>query len=260
MDIQFLDQPSADFPDDLFCRLVNTIGTSAFEETMLAFARNAIRCTHLTAFSVSKYHSPRAVIAINGGKSPVARRIASKYIQDYWRLDPVNRIIESEPRLGQGATVRLRSNEIENASYKQDCYRSVNLIDRISIVKSQAGETVRLNFYRNEMEGGFSDADLGVVSKLANLLMQTLRKHDEIRPALNDHDRFERYCGRLISIAPQLSRREVQVCAEIVRGLSSAAIASSLGLSINTILTHRRRAYAKLKISSQNELSQILLH
>jgi DNA-binding CsgD family transcriptional regulator len=50
------------------------------------------------------------------------------------------------------------------------------------------------------------------------------------------------------------------VCAEIVRGLSSGAIASSLGLSINTILTHRRRAYAKLRISSQNELSHILLH
>lgn len=260
MDIQFLDRSSAGYSDQLFCRLIGAIGTSAFEQSMLTFAKNTIRCTHLTAFSVSKSHSPRAVIAINGGRSPVARRIAAKYIQDYWGLDPVNRIIETEPRMGQGATIRLRSNEIENTSYQQDCYRSVRLIDRISIVKSQADEIMRLNFYRNEMEGRFTDADLGEVAKLANLLIETLRKHDHIRPALNNDDRFQQYCARLLHIAPQLSRREIEVCAEIVRGLSSGAIASSLGLSINTILTHRRRAYAKLKISSQNELSHILLH
>jgi DNA-binding CsgD family transcriptional regulator len=260
MDIQFLDRASSDFSDQLFCRLIGAIGTSAFEQSMLTFAKNTIRCTHLTAFSVSKSCSPRAMIAINGGKTPVAHRIAAKYIQDYWRLDPVNRIIESEPRMGQGATIRLRSDEIENASYQQDCYRSVLLIDRISIVKSQAGEIMRLNFYRNETEGRFEDGDLRAISEFANLLIQTLSKHDQIRPAINSHDRFEQYCGRLRSIAPQLSRRETQVCAEIVRGLSSGAIASSLGLSINTILTHRRRAYAKLRISSQNELSHILLH
>lgn len=260
MDIQLLDKPSAEISDQLLCRLVDAIGTSAFEESILMFAKKTVRCTHLTAFSVSKSRSPRAMIAVNGGKTPVARRIASKYIQDYWRLDPVNRAIESEPRMGQGATIRLRSDEIENASYQQDCYRSVSLIDRISIIKSQAGEIVRLNFYRNKAEGRFEDGDLRVVSKFANLLIQTLSKHDQIRPAINSHDRFEQYCARLLYIAPQLSRREIQVCAEIVRGLSSGAIASSLGLSINTILTHRRRAYAKLKISSQNELSHILLH
>ena len=260
MDIQFLDQPSADLSDQLVCRLISTIGTSAFEKSMLMFAKHKIRCSHLTAFSVSKFHSPRALIAINDGKTAVARGIASKYIRNYWRLDPVNRIIESEPRIAQGATIRLRSDEIENAPYHQDCYRSVSLIDRISIVTSQADEIVRLNFYRNEVEGRFMDADLRIASKLANFLMQTLRRHDHLRPALNDHDRFEQYSARLTSIAPQLSRREIQVCAEIVRGLSSVAIANSLGLSINTILTHRRRAYAKLNISSQNELSHILLN
>lgn len=260
MDINFLGRAPADFSHQLFCRLIGEIGTSAFEQSMLAFAKNTIRCTHLTAFSVSKSHSPRAMIAINGGKSPVARRIAAKYIQDYWGLDPVNRIVNAEPRMGQGATIRLRSNEIENSSYQRDCYRSVGLIDRISIVKSHAGEIMRLNFYRNETEGRFTDADLGEVSKFANLLIETMRKHDQLRPALNSNDRFEQYCARLLSIAPQLSRREVQVCAEIVRGLSSDAIAGLLGLSINTILTHRRRAYAKLNISSQNELSHMLLH
>jgi LuxR family transcriptional regulator, activator of tox operons len=260
MDIHFLDQPSTDLSDRQLCCLIAAIGTPAFEQSMLAFARTTIRCTHLTAFSVSKYHSPRTMIAVNGGRSPIARQIASKYIQHYWRLDPANRIIESESRMAQGATIRLSSDEIENASYQHDCYRSVSLIDRISIVKAQAGETVRLNFYRNRLEGRFMDGDLRALSQFANLLIHTLMKHDHIRPALTPNDRFEQYRNRLFSIAPQLSNREIQVCAEIVRGLTSQAIASSLGVSINTVLTHRRRAYAKLNISSQNELSHILLH
>ena len=72
-------------------------------------------------------------------------------------------------------------------------------------------------------------------------------------------DRHRQYCGRLALLAPQLTEREIQVCAGIVCGLSSNAIAGSLGLSVNTVLTHRRRAYAKLRVSSLNELSHMLL-
>lgn len=72
-------------------------------------------------------------------------------------------------------------------------------------------------------------------------------------------DRHRQYCGRLALLAPQLTEREIQVHAGIVCGLSSNAIAASLGLSVNTVLTHRRRAYAKLGVSSLNELSHMLL-
>jgi len=45
----------------------------------------------------------------------------------------------------------------------------------------------------------------------------------------------------------------------IASGLSSHVIALELGISINTVLTYRKRAYARLDISSQNELMQLLL-
>jgi len=77
-------------------------------------------------------------------------------------------------------------------------------------------------------------APVDVVADLANLLAQVLEKHNDIRPPLSREDRFEQYCNRLGAIAPQLSNREIQICAEIVRGLSSQAIASKLGVSINT--------------------------
>lgn len=260
MDVQYLnDRSYVGSTGQLLCSLIDALGTLRFEDAMLSLAQKSVRCSHLSAFSVSRGRLPRLLIAANGGKSPSARRIASKYMREYWQLDPANRLIAAEPRLSHGATIRMLSQEVENALYQRDCYLSASLVDRVSIVKCQADEIVRLNFYRNRAQGRFADADIRVISEMANILVQALDKHDKIRPALNDEDRYRQYCGRLASAAPQLTEREIQVCAEIVRGLSSEAIANALGLSINTILTHRRRAYAKLGISSQNELSHMLL-
>ncbi len=260
MDVRFLnEQPYDGSMSQLLCGLIDALGTLRFENSMLSLAQHAMRCSHLSAFSKSRARPARLLIAANVGKSPSARRIASKYVREYWALDPANRFIAAEPRVAQGATIRMLSQEVENALYQRDCYLSASLVDRVSIVKCQADEIVRLNFYRNKAQGRFTDADLHIVSQIANVLVQTLSKHDTMRPVLNSEDRYQQYCGRLAATAPQLTEREIQVCAEIVRGLSSEAIASSLGLSINTILTHRRRAYAKLGISSQNELSHMVL-
>lgn len=260
MDVRYLsEQSNTGSMNQLLCNLVDALGTLRFEESMLSMARHAIRCTHLSAFSKCRAQPPRLLIAADGGQRASAHRIGSKYMREYWELDPANRIIATEPRVGQGATIRMLPQEVEDALYQRDCYQSASLVDRVSIVKCQAGEIVRLNFYRNKAQGRFSDSDLNVLSQFANVLVQIIRKHDTIRPTLNGEDRYRQYCGRLAVAAPQLTEREIQVCAGIVRGLSSEAIASSLGLSINTILTHRRRAYAKLGISSQNELSHMLL-
>jgi DNA-binding CsgD family transcriptional regulator len=260
MDIQLLSAKSGPRSvDQRLCKLIGAIGTPAFERAMLALAGPTLRCAHLTAFSVSKRHQPRVLIAINDGGVPTAPRIAAKYLQDYWALDPANKVIEAEPRLGSGATIRLDSDEIKHPAYLRDCYRAVRLVDRLSIVKSQGAEIIRINFYRDSSRGRFADSDLDVISGLADVLTEIVRKHDHVRPALSKEERQAQYCARLSAYAPRLSSREVQVCVEIVSGFSSEAIAGRLGLSVNTILTHRRRAYAKLSISSQNELSHILL-
>jgi DNA-binding CsgD family transcriptional regulator len=260
MEVRYLsEQSNAGSMNQLLCNVIDALGTLRFEDSMLSLARHSIRCTHLNAFSISRARGPRLLIAADGGKRPSARRIASKYMLEYWELDPANRIIASEPRVGQGATLRMLPQEVEDALYQRDCYQSASLVDRVSIVKCQADEIVRLNFYRNKAQGRFTDADLRVIAQIADVAVHTVSKHDTMRPTISGEDRYRQYCGRLAAAAPHLTEREIQVCAEIVRGLSSEAIASSFGLSVNTVLTHRRRAYAKLGISSQNELSHMLL-
>jgi len=64
---------------------------------------------------------------------------------------------------------------------------------------------------------------------------------------------------RLKTVAPELSPREIEVCIRIMLGVTSEGIGIDLGISRNTVLTYRKRAYARLNISSQNQLFRLLM-
>ena len=65
---------------------------------------------------------------------------------------------------------------------------------------------------------------------------------------------------RSAAIAPSLPARELDVCVSIVNGVTSEGIALALNVSIDTVFTYRKRAYARLGISSQNELVKLVLN
>ena len=56
-----------------------------------------------------------------------------------------------------------------------------------------------------------------------------------------------------------LTAREREVTQLNLRGHSSESIGLNLDISLGTVNTHRRKAYAKLGISSQSELLSLLL-
>ena len=57
----------------------------------------------------------------------------------------------------------------------------------------------------------------------------------------------------------RITPRETQVVAQVLEGHSSDSIAKNLGISVGTVRIHRRNIYAKLRISSQQELFSIFL-
>src|SRR5690606_4359226 len=94
----------------------------------------------------------------------------------------------------------------------------------------------------------------------ADLLLSLLEKHDSLtRPPLECND-FRGYRKRVEQVAPCLSEREAEVCAGIALGMNSEGIGLTLGIKLSTVQTHRKRAYARLGISSQNELLKLLFN
>lgn len=240
-----------------FSGLIQTIGTPAFEPSLLNFTRQTIGCDHVTAFAHSPRTSPRVVLAANSGAQPLARLMAKKYLSNYWQMDPANCIDLRQIRMSSTVAVRLSSDEIAHDDYHFDCYASADLVDRFSIIRTQDDEVVRLNFYRRSQIGKFRPTDTRMFDSSAELLLALILKHDEILgqdDAIRVHDDNPDPRARL-----QLPRREAEVCMYIAKGFSSRAIADKLGISVNTVLTYRKRIYARLGICSQNELLRLML-
>ena len=70
---------------------------------------------------------------------------------------------------------------------------------------------------------------------------------------------IETLMERLTRIETNLTQREKEVCARILLGMSSEGIGLDLGIKMQSVLTYRKRAYARLNISSQNELFALCL-
>ncbi|MCR4468285.1 helix-turn-helix transcriptional regulator [Burkholderia sp. SCN-KJ] len=58
----------------------------------------------------------------------------------------------------------------------------------------------------------------------------------------------------LPELKERLTAREMHVCASFIQGMTSAAIAQSMGLKTSTVDTYAKRAFAKLGVDSRRQL------
>jgi DNA-binding CsgD family transcriptional regulator len=126
----------------------------------------------------------------------------------------------------------------------------------MTLARRSDGRYTKINIYRHQDDGRFSSDDASRFVEWSGILFTMLHKHFCVeRPSADKST--SAYADALQRHAP-LSAREAEVCAEIAVGRTSEAIALKLQISINTVLTYRKRAYSRLRISSQNELTRLV--
>ena len=239
--------------------LIAKIGSPSFETSFFRIAREATACEHLTAFASSERTPARLLFAINRGSRPIARAIAEKYLKHYWNHDPANLVCRRNASPNYEMAIRIFCQDIDHDAYRRDCYSAVDLVDRFSVIRHHGDETIRFNLYRSAQRGRFVATDFASVLECADIMFALLAKHDAQRIAVGQSSEPDVLARRLRQIMPHLARRELDVCIGIVQGKNSEAIALTLGISVNTVLTYRKRAYARLGITSHNELMRLVL-
>ncbi|WP_431285484.1 helix-turn-helix transcriptional regulator [Humitalea sp. 24SJ18S-53] len=228
--------------------LIDSVGRAGFPACLFGLARQAIGADHVTAFAFDRTGRPSVILAENAGPTAVAHQVARRYVDRYWTMDPLHERQPAGPCL-----VEIDAADVTHADYRTDCYTAVHLGARLSVCDSRPGGALRLNFYRARR---FTPAEIGAVVGSMALLMPLLwRQAAEVRSL----PRAESFAARVAATFPTMPRRERDVCALIAAGVGSEGIALELGISRNTVLTYRKRAYARLSISSQNELLRLLL-
>lgn len=231
--------------------LIGKIGREDFGQGLLHLSRCAVGADHVTAFAASPGGRIETVVAENGGPRRVARGVAERYVRRHWHSDPVSRLLDG--RADRRIIVDIDAVDVEKGDYRRECYAAISLDHRLSVAESRGARTMRLNFYRGSGED-FRDEDIDRLGGMADMLLAMLWRHEEAAAPRPTGDPEALFNARLAGVAPELSERERQVCALIALGVTSEGIGLRLAIGLNTVLTYRKRAYARLGISSQNEL------
>jgi LuxR family transcriptional regulator, activator of tox operons len=259
------DRGPASYSNEPFRRslpaMIGLVKTPAFEKRLSDLVASTLDCDQITAFAFAEPSGPRVVTLLaNGGRLDAVRSAASHYVRTHWREDPSNIFRQDTLLPDRSYAVLMSAEDVANRGYRQHCYTDTGIRYRLSIMRQVGHEYFKISLHRAADAGPFVPDRLHDLFDQADMLCALLAKHGEVSPGANDNPLNEarRFQIILEDRYPMLTARERSVCSLIAIGMSSEAIALSLGISINTVLTFRRRAYGRLNISSQNELLRML--
>lgn len=246
--------------------LVATLGMNEFERVFYESTRALFRNEQCNVFVLHEDKPAECMLTYAAQREirALTRKCVSLYLAQGIGADP----LLPEMRRSGGQVARMLSGrDISDDLYRERFYDRAAVHQKIATLARINGKVFYLNFYREPGKPDFSAADRDLLGEIGGVLCSFLAKHYELthhetpisKPRVSLEPEFraqlaEQVRSALLAEGVGLTDREAEICAAIAIGQSGSGIASELGISLNTVATHRKRAYAKLEISSQSEL------
>lgn len=238
---------------DRLAEVVAALGTADFAAGLLRAINRHVAVDHLAIMRFEDRRRPPVIESAVWRGGELVASTQRIYLDRFYPHDPVLRCFGNGPRL-----LHLRRDDIENRDYRASVYGRAGLLERISMVTTDGGRLIALNLYRRQPSGAFAPAEVRRLAGQMPLLAAMTVKHvGMLAMLLRSRDRGDRASAlaeRLRALQPNLTRRELDVLTRSLGGMTSTGIALDLGISLNTVLTYRKRAYARLGVCSQADL------
>ena len=238
--------------------LIAAIGERHFPETLVGFLADVCGAQHISILTYGD-RRPVEIASASMDGSDIAHRLSREYLDgEYWRHDPMLPDALEASSAEEPVLLQIARNNIPDGAHRR-------LLDAIGCREWLAvvgGGPARLRLaialYRIGAPGLFTAQDIARLSRIAPTLVTVTAKHAQMLVEQGDLSRALTSMEEIdacIRLSPEgLTRRERDVCARILFGMSTAGIASDLSISEQTVITHRKRAYQRLVIASQREL------
>jgi DNA-binding CsgD family transcriptional regulator len=246
--------------------LVRALGEPGFERTLLEALHASVGAAHLSIIAFDRRLLPQLIAAESPGGATLARNAGRAYFgSSFYRHDPNRGALAVRPGGGGEAPLllRLAARDIADRAWRQQIYERFGLEERLSLLGLAGAHWLVLNLYRGTADGPFAQAQIDTLRDAGALLLELVARHYALRPpaawrrsARPPVALLEELLGR---IDLRLTRRQVQVCARALLGMTNVAIGLDLGVRPPTVATLRQRAYATLHISGLNELFGLCL-
>lgn len=230
---------------DYVSKCVSSIGRDAFTEFFLDFVLQ-VGAAQVTAFS---YEADMAtcLLSRNFLSEEKGGTLAAAYVDGWFREDPLFKRARAMDD-GECAVVRLESLLPElGEKYVSMFFGAPGFRTKTAILVAQDSRRMILNLYLARDPRSVSSIPLdSVPTELYQLIGRILATH------------FARLKPPEFPLPlAVLSERERQVCLGMLAGQKAEAIAENIGISANSVVTYRQRAYQKLGISSRGQLFSI---
>lgn len=234
--------------------LIDAIGHERFGPTLAEFLHPLCGAERFAAFRLASDE----LCSVTAG-CVLTARTAVEVIESYssggvWRTDTA--LSEAQRSASDGTPVVVHTGCVDRPI--QDLFSRVNLrvSDRVLLYGRGNGGQFGLSILRMAPRATFSVDAVCRLGNVAGLVVSLLAKHAAVvrRAHTNQALMALPSIENCIAATGDLPRREGQVCARVLYGMSSAGIATDLAVSEETIKTYRKRAYQRLSVGSEREL------
>jgi DNA-binding CsgD family transcriptional regulator len=249
--------------------LISQIGEAGYVDQLTRSLSNLVEFAHIGILSFSGSDPPGLLGTGSTLSSTVAEDAANVYLGGYYNNDPTERLraqtVDSRKFL---FAQRQRAEDIRNKDYRLSCYDSSGIIDRMSLFQRfESGTWIAVNIYRDASQGHFDNRECSRLIAAARILTASANKHRRLLSDLPSRARdinvislaADTIPSRLAAVGVNLSKREFEVCSQMLRGYTAKEIARRLGIAPTSVVSHRQNAYAKLKVRDHKQLFALII-
>lgn len=223
--------------------LIDAAGRPEFATRLLRAARCVGDIEEVFASLIPPSGPPIALCTSGSGCD--SGTCARNYARGYYRHDPMVAAFAQASRRS-GFAHQVRAEDIGLREYRVQCFERPRYSDKLSFGWKGDSHAVVLSFYRRDATDDAALSKLGGLAELGLAALVRNLRHIEDVATVPLVTRLE---AQLRYRFPMLTERELQVCAQTLAGLSADEAGLALGITRASVLTYRRRAYARLGYS-----------
>jgi DNA-binding CsgD family transcriptional regulator len=243
-------------------KIIESLGTDRLSGVLLELLHQVSDVEHFSLSHIDERGRARFITSGSESGKEIPESLQQLYITHHFQADP-NSLLLDQLKGDEHSVIirRLLAEDIQDADYRHFWKHTMHIVDRLSLILKSDKGLYCFNLYRHT--NPFSETDIEKLISMGDLLAAIAVKHARLAGSLSSfHTRdsqIQDLIGRLTAVNSNLTPRELQVCARILIGMTSEGIALDLDINSHSVVTYRKRAYAKLNISSQNELFLLCL-
>ena len=249
----------------LLSQCIDSIATENFPQRLVDALKSLTDFDYSVVFAY--YQSERPLCLFHTFSPEKQAVFVDDYLKGPYLLDPFFKACGRQVDTGLYRIRDVAPDRFYQSEYYRSYYIQTGLAEEICYTFYLShGVAVVISLMRSGDSSRYSAREFRLLDDVAPIVVSLAQRHwqnvpdkFDVETADNKSHQDRSLIENTVSVlfGQRITPRETQVVAQVLEGHSSDSIAKSLGISVGTVRIHRRNIYAKLRISSQQELFSI---